>query len=151
VPALAHRFAALKTVPDKYLLFFHHLPWSQRLADGQPLWDSLIVHYDRGVAQVETNRRQWNALGPFVDIQRFSEVSKDLDRQVLEAWWWRDASIAYWESLSKLPLQPGHSSPAHPLSYYESIHFDTVPGFKIPRIDARTLCVAGRGGPKCAL
>jgi len=150
-PPVASEFASLSTVPDKYLLFFHHLPWTQRLAGGQSLWDSLIVHYDRGIAQVEANHREWNALRPYVDVQRFGEVSGDLDRQALEAWWWRDASIAYWQSLSKLPLPPGHSSPAHPLSYYQSIHFDTVPGFKVPWIDERTLCVAGRGGPKCAL
>jgi len=150
-PPIAREFGTLRTVPSKYLLFFYHLPWTQRLPGGQSLWDSLIVHYDRGVAQVEANRHQWSALAPYVDRQHFADVSKDLDRQVLEAWWWRDASIAYWQSLSKLPLPPGHSSPAHPLSYYQSIHFDTVPGFKVPRIDARTLCVAGRGGPKCAL
>ena len=150
-PPVAREFAGPNTVPEKYLLFFHHLPWTQRLRSGQSLWDSLIVHYDRGVAQVGENRRTWNSLRPYIDPQRYAQVSNDLDRQVLEAWWWRDASMAYWQSLSKLPLPPGHSSPAHPLSYYQSIHFDTVPGFKIPRIDARTLCVAGRGGPKCAL
>ena len=150
-PPIANQLAKLKTVPEKYLLFFHHLPWTQRLPAGPSLWDSLIVHYDRGVAQVEANRYRWSRLRSYVDAQRFAAVSKDLDRQVLEAWWWRDASIAYWQSLSNLPLPPGHSSPAHTLSYYQAIHFDTVPGFKVPWIDARTLCVAGRGGPKCAL
>jgi len=72
-----------------------------------------------------------------------------LDRQVLEARWWRDASIAYWQSLNKLPLPTGHSPPAHPLEWYQAVHFDNVPGFKIPRIDPRTLCVAGGGGPSC--
>jgi alpha-glucuronidase len=150
-PPVARRFADLKTVPDRYLLYFHHLPWTYQMRNGESLWASLVGQYDRGVATVESNRRQWNQLRPYVDDQRFTEVSKDLDRQVLEAWWWRDASIAYWQSLSKLPLPPGHSSPAHPLSYYQSIRFDVVPGFKTPRIDERTLCVAGRGGPKCAL
>jgi len=150
-PPVAREFAGLNTVPEKYLLFFHHLPWTQRLRSGQSLWDSLVVHYDRGVQQVQANRRTWSELAPYIDRERFAQVGSDLDRQVLEAWWWRDASIAYWQSLSKLPLPPGHSSPAHALSYYQSIHFDAVPGFKVPRIDTRTLCVAGRGGPKCAL
>lgn len=150
-PLLERQFTDLKTVSDKYLLYFHHLPWSYRMRDGTTLWDSLIAHYDEGVAQVEANRREWSELRPYIDPQRFAAVTRDLDRQVLEAWWWRDASIAYWQSLSKLPLPPGHSPPAHPLSWYEAVHFDTVPGFKTPRIDARTLCVAGRGGPKCAL
>jgi alpha-glucuronidase len=149
-PAVARCFADLKCVADKYLLWFHHVPWSYRMRDGSTLWATLIAHYDRGVAQVEANRREWAALRPYIDRQRFAAVRADLDRQALEAWWWRDASIAYWQSLSKLPLPPGHSPPAHPLSWYQAIHFDRVPGFLIPRIDPRTLCVAGRGGTSCA-
>jgi alpha-glucuronidase len=150
-PPVARCLADLECVPDKDLLFFHHVPWTYRMRDGRPLWISLIDHYDRGVAQVEANKRQWTKLRSHLDPQRFAAVIADLYRQRLEAWWWRDASIAYWQSLSKLPLPLGHSSPAHPLSYYQSVHFDRVPGFLAPRIDLRTLCVAGRGGTPCAL
>jgi alpha-glucuronidase len=150
-PPVARCLAELRCVPDKDLLFFHHVPWTYRMRDGKPLWDALIDHYDRGVSRIEANKHEWTALRPFIDAQRYQAVSSDLDRQVREAWWWRDASIAYWQSLSKLPLPPGHSPPAHPLSWYQAVHFDRVPGFLAPRIDPRTLCVAGRGGPSCAL
>jgi alpha-glucuronidase len=150
-PPVARYLADLKCIADKDLLFFHHVQWTYRMRDGGNLWASLIAHYDRGVAQVEANKRQWLNLRPFVDPQRFAAVARDLDRQVLEAWWWRDASIAYWQSLSKLPLPPGHSPPAHPLSWYQEVHFDRVSGFLSPRIDLQTLCVAGRGGTSCAL
>ena len=150
-PPVARCIADLKCVPDKDLLWFHHVPWSYRMRDGRALWASLIDHYDRGVTQVEANRRIWASLRSLIDQQRFAAVSSDLDRQVLEAWWWRDASIAFWQSLSKLPLPAGHSPPAHPLSWYQAVHFDRVAGFLAPRIDPRTLCVAGRGGKSCAL
>jgi alpha-glucuronidase len=149
-PPVARCDVDLKCVPDKDLLWFHHLPWSYRMSDGRALWPSLIDHYDRGVTQIEANKRIWVSLRPFIDQQRFAAVSSDLDRQVLQAWWWRDASIAFWQSLSKLPLPAGHSPPAHPLSWYQAVHFDRVPGFLAPRIDPRTLCVAGRGGSSCA-
>jgi alpha-glucuronidase len=149
-PPVARVFASLDTVPDKYLLWFHHLPWTYRMRDGRSLWDALIEHYDRGLMQLEANRGEWSGLRPYVDPERFAAVDADLDRQLLEARWWRDASIAYWQSLSKLPLPTGHSPAAHPLSWYEAIHFDTVPGFLAPRIDRRIVCVAGRGGPSCA-
>ena len=102
----ARCFADLKCVPDKYLLWFHHLPWTYRMRDGGSLWDSLVERYDRGVAQVEANRREWAELRPYIDHQRFAAVTADLDRQVLEARWWRDASIAYWQSLAKIPFPP---------------------------------------------
>jgi len=150
-PPVARCLADLRCIADKDLLFFHHVPWTYRMRNGSTLWASLIDHYDRGIARIEANKRQWAKLRSYVDPQRFAAVSTDLDRQMREAWWWRDASIAYWQSLSKLPLPTGHSPPAHPLPWYQAVHFDTVPGFLSPRIDPRTLCVAGRGGTSCAL
>jgi alpha-glucuronidase len=149
-PPIARKLARLKTVPDADLLFFHHVPWTYRMRSGQTLWTSLVDHYDRGVAEIEADRREWQSLRLLIDPQRFAAVSTDLDRQVLEARWWRDASIAYWQSLSTLPLPAGHAPPAHSLAWYEGIHFDTVPGFKIPKIDFRAFCMAGREPPSCA-
>jgi alpha-glucuronidase len=149
-PQVARMFGSLSRTPSKYLLWFHHVPWTYMLRSGRTLWTSLIDDYDRGLGEVEANRREWLSLRPFIDPERFAAVSADLDRQVLEARWWRDASIAYWQSLSRLPLPPGHSAPAHPLAWYQAIHFGEVPGFKIPRIDFRTLCEAGREAPSCA-
>jgi alpha-glucuronidase len=148
-PPIARKFASLAEVPDEYLLWFHHVPWTHRLRSGKTVWTALVEHYDRGVAQVEANRRSWQQLKAFIDAERFAAVDADLHRELLQARFWRDASIAYWQSLNKLPLPAGHSSPAHRLEWYQAIRFDSVPGFKIPRIDPETLCVAGREQPNC--
>jgi alpha-glucuronidase len=148
-PSIARKFANLSRVPDEYLLWFHHVPWTHRLRSGKTLWTGLVEHYDRGVAQVDANRRSWQKLRPFIDAERFAAVEADLHRELLQARFWRDASIAYWHSLNKLPMPAGHSSPAHRLEWYQAIRFDSVPGFKIPRIDPETLCVAGREQPNC--
>ncbi|MBW8858229.1 MAG: alpha-glucuronidase, partial [Caulobacter sp.] len=49
-PVVAQRFSDLKTVDEKDLLWFHHLPWTYRLNSGQTLWDGLVTHYSRGVS-----------------------------------------------------------------------------------------------------
>ena len=49
----------------------------------------------------------WAAQKPYVDAERFSEVSDDLRIQQNEARWWRDASIAYWQSLNHFGLPDG--------------------------------------------
>jgi alpha-glucuronidase len=121
------------------------------MRSGRNLWDELVTHYDRGVATVEGNGREWDALRPFIDAQRHAAVAQSLDRQRIEFKWWRDASIAYWQSLSKLPLSRGHSAPAHPLSWYQAIHFDTVPGYLAPGAGHELSCVPPQGGPPCAL
>ena len=150
-PRIGGCFADLNCVSDAGLLWFHHVPWTYRMRTGRSLWDELIAHYDRGVATVNANRREWSLLRPLVDAPRHAAVAAALDRQAIESKWWRDASIAYWQSLSKLPLPPGHSAPRHPLSWYQAIQFETVPGYLAPRSGHEPTCVPPRGGPPCAL
>jgi alpha-glucuronidase len=150
-PEIARCFADLKCIPDNYLLWFHHLPWTYRMRSGSTLWDELIRRYDRGVATVATMKTEWRALRPFVDSSRHIVVAARLDRQLVEAKWWRDASIAYWHSVSHLPLPPGTAAPRHDLTWYKAIHFDTVPGFLRPGTGRQPSCVPPQGGPPCAL
>jgi alpha-glucuronidase len=150
-PGIALCFADLSCIPDKYLLWFHHVPWSYRLKSGRTLWAELVVRYDRGVASVDAAKRAWHLLRPFVDSRRHAEVAAALDRERVEARWWRGASIAYWQSLSHLPLPKGHAPPSHPLSWYQAIHFDTVSGYLQPGTGRQLSCVPPEGGPPCAL
>jgi alpha-glucuronidase len=150
-PPIGACFADLRCVPDKYLLWFHHVPWTYRMRSGQNLWTELVDRYDRGVAAVAEMGRTWKGLGPFVDAQCHRAVAAKLDRQLIESKWWRDASIAYWQSLSTLPLPKGHKPPPHPLSWYQAIRFDTVPGFLAPGTGRQYSCVPTAGGPPCAL
>ena len=144
-------FADLKCVPEADLLWFHHVPWTYRMRSGRSLLDELVTGYDRGVASVNANRREWQLLRPFIDAERYAAVAAALDRQTIEWKWWRDASIAYWQSLSKLPLPKGHSAPAHPLKWYQSIQFRIVPGYLTPGASREPSCVQPQGGPPCAL
>jgi alpha-glucuronidase len=127
-PVIARELASLDRVPEEHLLWFHHVPWTHRMRSGETLWHALVKRYDRGVSKVHALQAQWAALKPFVDARRHAEVSANLRAQQLEATWWRDASIAYWQSLNKLPLPDGHPLPAHSLEYYKAIRFEGLPG-----------------------
>jgi alpha-glucuronidase len=63
-----------------------------------------------------------------VDSERFAQVSAFLAIQEHEAKWWRDASIAYYLTLSQRPLPAGYEAPEHALQYYEALCFPYVPG-----------------------
>ena len=127
-PPVAKEFGDVKRCPEKFLLWFHHLPWDYRVKSGRTLWDELIVHYSRGVDYVHGMRGTWNGLERFVDPERFSEVATFLGIQEKEAKWWRDASIAYFQSFSKRPLPAGYAAPEHSLEYYKSLEFPYAPG-----------------------
>ena len=73
-------------------------------------------------------RRTWEAQREHVDPERQAQVAAFLKIQESEAKWWRDASIAYFQSLSKRPLPAGTEPPAHDLGYYKSLNFPHAPG-----------------------
>lgn len=127
-PSVAAQWADPKTMDEDYLLWFHHVPWNYRTQSGRPLWDELVHRYDRGVAAVDAMARTWNSLHAYVDPGRFADTADYLRIQAEEARWWRDASIAYWQSVNGLPLPPGARPPAHTLEYYKSLSFPEAPG-----------------------
>ena len=127
-PPVAREFDDLASVPERDLLWFHHVPWDHRMRSGRTLWDELVAHYDRGVASVATMRETWAGLSGPIDAQRYQEVARFLQIQQQEAQWWRDASIAYFQSINGLPLPVGSAAPPHPLSYYQALQFPYAPG-----------------------
>ncbi len=127
-PPLAKLLASAKTTPERELLWFHHLPWDYRLKSGDNLWDGLVRHYDNGVRYVADMQTTWASLKPYVDADRFAETEAFLTIQHREAQWWRDASIAYFQSVSKRPLPAGSAAPAHDLNWYKALKFPYAPG-----------------------
>lgn len=127
-PAVAGTFDDVARVPESLLLWFHRVPWDHRMASGRPLWDELVHRYTRGVRQVEAMQATWEGLRDKVDASRHAHVAAFLRIQRNEAQWWRDASVAYFQSINGRPLPPGEASPPHPLAYYRSLQFPFAPG-----------------------
>jgi alpha-glucuronidase len=127
-PSVAATFADLRQVPERDLLWFHHVAWDYRLSSGRTLWEELAAHYDAGVAYVVGMERSWSRLAPFVDPERFDQTAAFLQVQEREARWWRDASLAYWQSVNGLPLPAGTPPPEHALDWYKAQRFPFAPG-----------------------
>ena len=125
---LAATFNDVKLTPDKYLLWFHHVPWDYPMASGRTLWDELVLHYTHGVEQVHALRGTWDTLAPYVDAERHAETTAFLAIQESEATWWRDATLAYFHSLSKRPFPLGIEPPKHSLEEYEALSTPYAPG-----------------------
>jgi alpha-glucuronidase len=125
---VAELFGDRERIPEEFLLWFHHVPWDSRMKSGRTLWHELVHAYTRGVNTVSEMRKQWAALEGFIDAERFKQVATFLMIQEKEAKWWRDASIAYFQSISERPLPPGYAPPEHSLEYYKSLEFPYAPG-----------------------
>ncbi|QSX76786.1 alpha-glucuronidase [Lysobacter arenosi] len=127
-PPVAREFGDIKHVPEKYLLWFHHVPWDYRTQSGRTLWDELVHRYTHGVDSVKQMEQAWNGLDGRIDAERHAQVATFLAIQHKEAQWWRDASIAYFQTFSQRPLPEGQAPPAHSLEYYEALSFPFAPG-----------------------
>jgi alpha-glucuronidase len=127
-PSVAALWSDPQTVDASYLLWFHHVPWDFPMRTGRTLWSELVHRYDEGVATVDGMAATWSSLKDYVDPERFADTADFLRIQQQEARWWRDASIANWQSINGLALPKGTRPPEHPLDYYKALAFPEAPG-----------------------
>jgi alpha-glucuronidase len=121
-------FSNRNKIPEKYLLWFHHVGWDEKLKDGRTLWASICYNYNRGVEEVGAMRVLWQGLENKIDEQRFREVSMLLKIQEQEACWWRDACVLYFQTFAQRPIPSELVKPANNLNYYKRLNFPYAPG-----------------------
>jgi alpha-glucuronidase len=127
---IENEWSDLHQIPEKYLLWFHHVPWDFKLKDGNTLWDGLGYHYDRGVKSVREMQQTWKSLETEIDPERWDHVNQLLAIQETEAVWWRNACLLYFQTFSKLPFPSEIEQPTGDLEYYKSLQFPYAPGIK---------------------
>lgn len=125
---IIEKYKSPETTPEKYLLWFHHLPWDYEMENGNTLWDNLALHYQKGVEQVKDMQATWKTMKKYVEKEEFEKTEMLLDIQLKEAKWWRDACLSYFQELSKQKLPTGVPNPEHDLNYYKSIERPYAPG-----------------------
>jgi alpha-glucuronidase len=121
-------FSNLSTCPEKFLLWFHHIPWDYKMKSGRTLWDELCYKYNEGVDTVRWMQGAWKNMEKYIDEERYNHVRMLLNIQEKEAVWWRDACLLYFQTFSKMPIPAQYEKPAKTLQYYEGLHFPYAPG-----------------------
>ena len=119
-PAVRAVFADPARTPEKYLLWFHHVPWDRKMRSGRTLWDELALKYQRGVDWVRSTRKDWDALSGVIDGERHAAVKRKLEIQERDAVAWRDACLLYFQTFSKRPLPAGVEKPQKTLEEYKA-------------------------------
>jgi alpha-glucuronidase len=85
----------IETCPERFLLWFHRVPWTRRMNSGRTLWEELQWCYNRGVREVDEFATIWQSAKPLIDEQRWTEVTKSLEFQQQDARLWRDVCLEY--------------------------------------------------------
>ncbi len=133
-PEVEKAFSSVETCPEKYLLWFHHVPWTHQMKSGNTLWDELCYHYYAGVSGVREMRKIWNSLQHKVDKEQWDAVRMLMQMQEAYAVQWRNSCVLYFQIHSRLPIPAGLEKPEHDLRYYiVSMSRDKVEAEKMAR------------------
>lgn len=95
----------INTCPERYLLWFHRVPWTRRMNSGRTLWEEMQWRYNQGVSEVEDFIHIWQEARPEIDEQRWREVNDRLQRQLKDAKEWRDVCLGYFGKLQKKEIK----------------------------------------------
>jgi len=121
-------YASPSTIPEEFLLWFHHLSWDYKTRSGNTLWNELVLRYYQGAEDVSNMLQVWNSLERLMDPQQFKQVQMALDIQVKEALWWRNACVLYFQHFSQRELPSGLIPPKGQLEDYQAMKFPYAPG-----------------------
>jgi alpha-glucuronidase len=97
---LREQFDSIETCPEKYLLWFHHVPWDYKTKSGRILWDELCHRYYLGVDYVKQMQADWESIETSIDPEIFLHVRDKLKTQQKDAGIWKDTCLGYFQKFS---------------------------------------------------
>ncbi|MCR4940863.1 MAG: alpha-glucuronidase [Treponemataceae bacterium] len=92
---IADIFNDIHTCPEKYLLWFHHVPWDYVLSSGRNLKQELSFRFNKGVEEVQELCERWISIKSELDEKTYNDVLKKLEIQKKDAVEWRDVCLEY--------------------------------------------------------
>ena len=129
-PNVRTLFESRDLIPDKYLLWFHHVKWNERLNSGRTLWDELCYTYYQGVDEIKQIKKDWQLLRGEINDEKFRSVDMLLQRQVNEAVWWRNSCLLYFQIFSEMPFPNDLEKPDKDLKFYLNLSHPYAPGIR---------------------
>ena len=101
---LHSQFDNIKTCPEKYLLWFHHVPWDYTMKSGRTLWYEMCLKYHTGVEYVKEMRVDWASLEGQIDPEIFEHVKNRLKKHEEDAGIYANTCVQYFQKFSKMDI-----------------------------------------------
>ncbi|HTW62766.1 MAG TPA: alpha-glucuronidase family glycosyl hydrolase [Terracidiphilus sp.] len=102
-PQVAKMYESLATCPDKFLLFFHHVPWTYKLHDGKTVIQYVYDSHYKGAQEAAELGVEWATLDGKIDPALFADEQARLAYQAGHAIVWRDAIVQYFLKETGIP------------------------------------------------
>lgn len=139
-PEVARLFNNIETTPDDLLLWFHHVPYTQKLKSGKTVIQHFYDSHYTGAQTAQTFPARWANLRSLIDDARFEHVALRLAYQAGHSIVWRDAVNQFYNRKSGIADEIGRVG-NHPWRI-EAEHME-LSGYKIVDV---TPFEAGSGG-----
>lgn len=104
---VAQMYNDIDTTPDNLLLWFHHVPYTQKLKSGQTVIQHFYDAHYNGSNAVQTYPSRWEALKGKIDEQQYNETLFRLIYQTGHSLVWRDAINNFYFNLSGIADEKG--------------------------------------------
>jgi alpha-glucuronidase len=126
-PPVQKIFESPESCPEKFLLWFHHVNWDEKMNSGRTLWKELCYKYYTGADSVRWMQKTWDSLAGKIDRERFFHVQEKLKIQEENAVFWRNACLLYFQTFSDRPIPEEYEKPDKPLEYYINFRYRSTP------------------------
>ncbi|KXJ88008.1 alpha-glucuronidase-like protein [Microdochium bolleyi] len=101
-PEVAAMYEKVETTPDNLLLWFHHVPYTQRLKSGLTVIQHFYDAHYRGAAVAQTFVTAWEKLKGKVDATQYDETLSRLVYQAGHSLVWRDSVSNFYFNKSSI-------------------------------------------------
>jgi len=99
---VAQMYENIETTPDNLLLWFHHVPYTQRLKSNKTVIQHFYDAHYEGAATAQQFVQQWQSLKGKIDAERFESVLFEQTFQAGHALVWRDSISEFYHNLSEI-------------------------------------------------
>ncbi|KAK4188579.1 glycoside hydrolase superfamily [Podospora australis] len=104
-PEVAAMYENIETTPDNLLLWFHHVPYTQKLKSGKTVIQHFYDAHYEGSATAQTFVPLWKSLKGKIDKERYEHVLFRLTYQAGHSLVWRDSVNQFYFNKSGIPDQ----------------------------------------------
>ncbi|MGL1903945.1 MAG: hypothetical protein OCC49_17540 [Fibrobacterales bacterium] len=111
-----NNFNDVSQVSEDYLLWFHHVPWSYKMASGNTLIKDIFARYDSYHPSVASYMGALNQVYGEIDQQRYDEIQQKFNTQMIDAKEWRDVCVQYFSNVSGIDYTDDYE-PIAPYSF----------------------------------
>ncbi|KAK0610738.1 glycoside hydrolase superfamily [Immersiella caudata] len=104
---IASMYENIETTPDNLLLWFHHVPYTQKLKSGKTVIQHFYDAHYNGSAVAQTFPKLWESLKGKIDKERYEHVLYRLVYQAGHSLVWRDSVNNFYLNKSSIPDEKG--------------------------------------------